>query len=339
MATLGLIARADDGGLGTQTFEAWRHLRPDLTVVVDMGRDHRGRFRRDRYPGAHVAPHPLDTLTIRRLQQCDVVFTVEVPYRDDLHDFLRSSGTRLAVQLNPELLHPWLSADIWMNPTSWNPCRAVPSGAVELPVPVALDRLPFRRRDAVRTILHVPAPAMADRNGTESVIDAIPHIRSAVRLIMHGGASGSLDDSQVRRIMNHVRGTDVTVEFTSHCDEYWQVYRDDVDALLLPRRYGGLCLPLQEAAACGIVPIMLDIPPQHAWLPPHCRVPALSHVDVRMAGGRVPVYTVDSRTLAAAVDDIVSSPAVGLLSEAVHDWAGARSWERLLPRYRDALGL
>jgi hypothetical protein len=37
---------------------------------------------------------------------------------------------------------------------------------------------------------------------------------------------------------------------TDERTDYWAVY-DDVSLLLLPRRYGGLCLPMQEAAACG----------------------------------------------------------------------------------------
>jgi hypothetical protein len=54
---LGLLARAEDRGLGVLSWETARHLHPDRTLVVDMGPLARGfPMHLDRYPGATVVP-------------------------------------------------------------------------------------------------------------------------------------------------------------------------------------------------------------------------------------------------------------------------------------------
>jgi glycosyltransferase involved in cell wall biosynthesis len=55
---LGLIVRMDNRGLGVQSWELYRHLRPDKTLAIEMGmwspyvRNHPERF-----PDARIAPY------------------------------------------------------------------------------------------------------------------------------------------------------------------------------------------------------------------------------------------------------------------------------------------
>ena len=52
-------ARADDRGLGRLTHDFHTHMRPDRTLVVDMGPHARGFTQHfDRYPTATVVPPP-----------------------------------------------------------------------------------------------------------------------------------------------------------------------------------------------------------------------------------------------------------------------------------------
>ena len=49
-------------------------------------------------------------------------------------------------------------------------------------------------------------------------------------------------------------------------DDQWRLYAD-FDALIMPRRYGGLCLPLNEALTGGLPVIMSHTSPNDAVLP------------------------------------------------------------------------
>ncbi len=108
---------------------------------------------------------------------------------------------------------------------------------------------------------------------------------------------------------------------------YWETYPDDIDLLVLPRRYGGLSLPVQECAALGVPALMLQTDPyaQEAFV--HA-IPSTGSSPGNMKGGQVPVHTADPRALAAAIDILVAHPeqhqAASLEAGA---WAETHSWD------------
>ena len=118
---LGMIVRADDGGIGNQTHEIWRHLNPDVTVAVDFSRLSDAMPQHyDRYPDAtwttwRGVGFPFDNkAAFRALETCDVVFSVETFY--DMR--LASTKTPLVLYVNPELFRGYGSATYWA-PTPW----------------------------------------------------------------------------------------------------------------------------------------------------------------------------------------------------------------------------
>jgi len=120
--------------------------------------------------------------------------------------------------------------------------------------------------------------------------------------------------------------------------DYWRAY-DGMDALVLPRRYGGLCLPVQEAMAAGLAVVMTDCPPNPTmW--PVLPVRARAKGELGTPSGPVKMWEADERLLGAQLDALAADR--GALHEAQaasRAWAVAHSWEALLPMYREELAL
>lgn len=323
--TLGLIARADDGGLGAQTLEAWRHLQPAKTLIVLTDHESRGRAHPERFNTGEVRTTPW--MPTRRdlvwlFDGIRTLYSAETFY--GAHAAAQRAGIRTVLHANPEM-HAGDAPDVTLAATGWR-LDLLHEPRV-LPFPVARDRLPFRRRTHATTLYHVTSNAMRDRNGTQLLLAALDHITSPCRLLIRGGTPQT------------VRHGHVDVEWLGHYDgPYWQAWPDDADVLVLPRRFGGLCLPMQEAASLGMPVVTLDIDPQHDWFPD--LVPATVSETARMKGGRVDVADADPRDLATRINQLLANPTlVAELSDHSNRWAGTISWDRLLPQYQEILAV
>ena len=108
-------------------------------------------------------------------------------------------------------------------------------------------------------------------------------------------------------------------------------------ALVLPRRYGGLSLPVNEAAGAGLALVMTDTSPNPATWP-------IERVDVerwtRQAcpAGTVPSAVPSVRSLAAAMDRLAGDhEQMDRARERSRTWAIEHSWEVLRPTVTAAL--
>lgn len=334
---LGLMARADGGGLAAMTREFHRHLAPDKTLVIDLGDRGRGPIHPGWYPGAVVnrgMDHLLTPETIAEfLDELDVVYSAETFYRDDFCLHASIAGVATVLHAMPEL---WRLSDVLpgliLAPTPWA-IDQLPVGTEVLNVPVATDRVVFRQRTKAETFLHIAGPAMLDRDGTQLLLYALPHVRNRCRVVLR---ASPITLARLGQIPGRIGQVSVEIVVSGQ-EHYWEGYATG-DVLIAPRRYGGLCLPMQEAAATGMPIVSLDLSPQNAWLPPESLIPAWVARKARMAGGTFAVHDADARKLAARIDHLIEHPAeverLSLLSGA---HAQSISWERLLPHYQTVL--
>lgn len=323
---LGLIARADDGGLGSLTQEFARHLKVERALVVDLGHKSRGVTRYERIEAVvedvRSTGHPIADEEIEWLvKDLDVVYTAETPYSPNLFAIAKEHGCRVVLHAMPELLKDKdKDCEVWL-PTDWHADQINHSRII--PVPVALDRFVYKQRGYISTMLHIAGEAMLDRNGTDLLMQALPLVRTSLKLIMAGS-------QMPRRVYGNV-----LVESRPPVKNYWENYTEDIDLLVMPRRYGGLCLPVQEAAACGIPTLMLDLPPQHDW--PVLKIAAQSHARARMAGGTFDVYSTSPEVLAQAIDLACSPKNIFDVSEAARSWAVGLAWPFWIDIYKKSL--
>lgn len=328
---LGMIARADRGGLSAVTYEVWRHLKPAKVLLMDLGLAARGgatdlsRFDAD-WCEVTVTSHKRGSFEIDRfIESLDALYSAETVYEDRIYSVARGFRCATALHVMPELFGAVdrMATDLWL-PTSWEVDRIHPR-AISMPMPVALDVWPYRRRKKLDTMFTTTGEAMLDRNGWEIIKASLPLIGTPVRLLWRGGLEG---DTKPYTVGN------VTVQWLPPVERYEDVIPDEADLLLMPRRYGGLCLPVQEAAARGIPSVMTDLSPQSGW--PVFKIPATEQRKIKMKGGMFPVYEFAPYLLARLIERLVDTPAeMDAGSLAAREWAEKLSWDEQLPKWTE----
>jgi glycosyltransferase involved in cell wall biosynthesis len=307
---LGLIARADNSGLGIQCWEFARHMNPDRVLVIDVGHlyDETAHCNKrtflDRYPGAlvHTGWTPHRHLLNQFCAGLDVIFTAETTYSPELVTAAHHCGARVVVQYNYEFLahqlYNYPQPDVFAAPSQWNWDTLEVPNRTHLPVPIATDRFAPREsnRDGKRHFLHIVGrPATHDRNGTPDLLAALPHVTADIQLTLT-----CQDVAYLAQLDHHdiPENVELVVE-TGDVNNYWDLYRGDV--MIMPRRFGGLCLPAQEALGAGMPVVMPDVDPNNRWLPQEWLVPATRR-DQFAAVTPIDVYHSNPRALAAIID-------------------------------------
>jgi glycosyltransferase involved in cell wall biosynthesis len=331
---LGLIARSDPRGLGHQTRAVHDNLEPDRTLVVAMGELGRGYPTNPSwYPDATTLPfdgHRLPELATRAwLDGLDVVYTAETPYDHRLPTWCAQHDVALVVHVNPEFDH-WTTDHTKARPsTFWSATTwrhdLLPAGTRVVPMPTA-PHPRARVRDGSSGLLHIVGRrALADRNGTAIVFASWRHQRTRARWTIT--AQDQLAHARPPR--------SIDLQVHGPLEDPDGLY-DLGDVLVLPRRYGGLCLPALEAMAAGIPVVMPKVSPNPDW--PIIPIGARRGKVVRTAAGQIPTVDVAPRELAHLVDYLAGTPAeVASASRAALAWAQEHTWEALRPLWLDEL--
>jgi glycosyltransferase involved in cell wall biosynthesis len=282
-------ARMDNSGLGMQTWEFYRNMRPAKTVVVDISVLERLPKRvmkqyPERYTDSSIGevfiiegvPNGYD---IRRfLEGLDVVFIAESAYNFNFYSIAREMGVKTAVQYNYEFFD-WSEGSIWANnppdlfiaPSTWHyddvSARAEQLGAKHIYLHCPVNRNVIKRRniDTAVSFVHIAGrPADHDRNGTYTFLEAITMSNGDLRGVVY---------TQDQELANTIKHEYPSIEVKVNVKDYTDIYKKG-SVLVLPRRYGGNCLPMNEALAAGMPVIMSKLSPQIDFLPERWLLPA-----------------------------------------------------------------
>jgi len=336
MRGLGLVARADDRGLGHICWDFATHMDPERVLVVrEPGSERRGfRPHLDRYPGGTVVTCVEGALPEEEVRAwlagLAVVYGAETWYDRRFGGWAEDARVATVLHAMPEFYRAEMaSTQVWA-PTPWR-LDLLPPGAPVIPVPVAASPLAPRSTDPEGRLrfLHVAGHrAAGDRNGTQALSQVVKRLEpwsSSVRI-----------EGQDRRLapVARRRGMDVQVRLGGRVDR-WAMY-DDADVLVMPRRYGGLCLPVQEAMAAGVAVVMTDWPPNDWW--PTLRCEAEGGPSMMTPGGMVATCLPNLESLATTMRGLVRCPeAVADLQQQSLAWAAGHSWTVWRPMYEQHL--
>jgi glycosyltransferase involved in cell wall biosynthesis len=343
---LGLIARADWSGLGIQTWEFHQHMHPDKTLVMDLG--HLYNSHEDCNKWTDLSRYPDPDIVIRGwdvdpsstrlfLDGLDAVYSAETFYGWDLVNKATASGVRTYLHVNPEfcqhLVEPQLPKPTrFLTGTPWMFDR-LPEPKQILPFPVAPERFPARRKNVpAKNFLHIIGrPAAYDRNGTRELMRAVPHITANITIRLC-----CLNGNYLKDIYTAMQGAcpnnvDLIFDNTTPAN-YWELY-DDADVLIMPRRWGGMSLPIQEAMGAGM-PVILaahDVYSAHARQDWVVASQPNSHFHART---QIDIHAVNPQALAAKIDLFAQSEQLVVDSyAAARSWADRHSWQALKPTY------
>lgn len=325
----GLIARSEtDRGIGIQTYAMYQNLKPDKTlVVVDLKSGFKSHP--ENYPGSTTVSlkhgplkNRLDEATVRDWWQgLDVVITVETLYDWDIVAWAKADNVRTVVHGNPEF---WLDTnpqpDQWIWPTTWR-LQHIPEGPV---VPVPAPDVPFTAAPAelspyVRGVHIVGNGAMGDRNGTTCVALAAPKVRAAFRMSVYTQANVGIGGVIMKQPV----------------EDRWMMYMGH-HVLVLPRRYGGLCLPAIEAMSCGLAVVMSDCSPNHTW--PIIPIDGDIGRTLKMQTGPVETFDPYPNYLTNILRRLAGNRVeLAEAQERSREWASTNRWEHHAQTYYDVM--
>jgi hypothetical protein len=313
---LGIIARCDNTGLGNQTRELVKMLNPDKILLIDSYSFNNNKQYPQWYDGYNVIkttrgmPRTKEILAF--LDEVDVVISCETFYHLDFVDIARKRNIKTILQYNYELfgnlVHPeWPLPDILLSPSSWNidvvkekfgsKCKVY-----HLPPPTDTSLFNTARENNLskthKRILHIAGKKAAkDRNGTNTVVEMLKYSSADYELVI--ATQTPLDfitkDSRLKINKDNVRNRE---------DLY-----NGYDAMVLPRRYAGLCLPMNEALISGLPVFMTDISPNNQILP-HNWLVGSNKIGEFKTKLMVDIYEADATKLGKTIDNYINSNSI-----------------------------
>ena len=326
---IGTLGYRTKTGLGYQVLSYTKHLPIERVLVVDLS-VHNGLPLTDWYPGAQtVKGYPTNRDLVEFLSGLDIVLLAETPLNYELYSLARERGVKTVTVHNYEFFDHFVNPeyplpDMFISPSMWH-FEDIERFCIERGIahkylhhPVDRQDFPFRQRTNT-TPFHIAGKHAAyDRNGTFDYLAAFPQGRVT---------------TQGEQFANTLRGLYRLSKIYTNIEDPNYMYSMG-DILVFPRRYGGNCLPLNEALSCGVPVIMPDISPNNNFLPKHWLVPAIKTGEFTPRT-KIDIYSVNPDDLRAKVEDLKAN--IAGESKLADEIAQSISWEVLKPKYLETL--
>ena len=307
---LGIIARSDNTGLGNQTRELVNMLSPDKILLIDSTPFNKNKQHPEwyeKYSCIKSNGFPSVQQVKMFLGDVDVVLSCETFYDQNFIRFANKKNVKTILQYNYELFghlsNPNLPLPtVLLSPSIWQIDQIKKmfgnQTKIEYLPPPTNEELFNKVKEnnlskSHNKILHIAGKRAAkDRNGTDTVIDMLKHSKADYELIIRsqGEIETNIKDSRLKIEINNI-------------DNRENMY-DGFDAMVLPRRYAGLCLPMNEALLSALPVFMTNISPNNFILPQEWLVKSDSIGTIRTKV-RLELFEADSKVLAKTIDDYV----------------------------------
>ena len=308
---LGIIARSDNTGLGNQTKELVDMLNPSKILLINSFSFNKNKQHPEwyeKYNCQHVRGFPKPSDIQAFLKGLDVVLSCETFYNKDFVTYARKKNVKTILQYNYEFLDnlqkPDLALpDVLLAPSLWG-FGAVTEAfgdkakVIHLPPPTTQSIFQKAKEENLnkdhRKILHIAGKAAhMDRNGTNTVIEMLKYSKEDYEIVVK---SQSILDINTK---------DLRLTIDTESPENREDLYSGFDAMILPRRYAGLCLPMNESLMSALPVFMTDISPNYNVLPKNWLVES-KKINQFKARTEIDVYEANPEELAKLVDRYIS---------------------------------
>jgi hypothetical protein len=340
---LGIIARSDNTGLGNQTRELVKMLNPDKILLIDSSYFNNNQQHPEWYS-------EYNCITTKRgmaskeevyefLHNIDVVISCEIFYNQSFISMAKKRKVKTILQYNYEFLDNLANSDlalpdVLVAPSLWNFEDVVEkfgdkTSVVHLPPPTSVQLFKNARdinlSQTHKRILHIGGKAaVKDRNGTSTVVEMLKYSKADYELVIKSQTPLDIECKDSR----------LTID-TSSPDTRESLY-EGYDAMVLPRRYAGLCLPMNEALLSSLPVFMTNISPNNLILP--SKWLADSHkIDRLMTRTMLDVYDANPEILASLIDNYYDSDIVTSKNQAFEIGFNNFSVDALEEEYQNLL--
>ena len=288
---VGSVGYATDQGLGILLKEFYDHgvVTDVIQVLHKSFVNHSGWYNDD----APVLGGGTTTEDVRRwLKEIDVMFFFETPFAEWILDLCDEVGVKKMIMPMYECTpRKWMNRmDYVINPSLLDQ-NYYPEG-VFVPVPVH-SGTEWRERTTAEVFVHNAGNGgLNGRNGTEELLDAIPHVTSPAKFIIRSQRQISHPSIDNPRVKYHYGTVDRS--------ELWA----EGDVFVFPEKFNGLSLPAQEAYASGMAICCNDRFPLNTWLEPKYMIPVSSVYQELLLGNNITVSESSPEDIARTIDGI-----------------------------------
>lgn len=204
--------------------------------------------------------------------------------------------------------------------------------SVYIPVPAPNDVEWSLRENANVFVHNVGHGGIFSRNGTVEIVQALPQIKSDIKLIIR------IQPDANRELLNLVDGIDdPRVEVVKDQIPFEELWKTG-DVFLFPEKFNGLSLPLQEAFAAGMLVMAGDRHPINKWLPHDPLIPVSGYfkTDLPWIGIKINNAILRPQDIAETIDKWAGKP-IERWSRLGGIWAGNNRGDLLKPQYDEVL--
>lgn len=309
---LGIIARSDNTGLGNQTRELVNMLNPSKILLIDSTPFNKNKQHPEWYQNYNcIKSNGFPSLQQIKmfLKDIDVVLSCETFYDQNFVRYANKYGVKTILQYNYELFghlsNPNLPLPtVLLAPSKWNidvinDMFGNKTKLIYLPPPTDPELFKnVKENNMTKThnrILHIGGKkASKDRNGTDTVMQMLKYSKADYELVIRSQSDVELliKDSRLK----------IEIGNPENREEMYNGF----DAMILPRRYAGLCLPMNEALLSGLPVFMTNISPNHFILPQEWLVRSESVGTIRTKV-RMDLFEADLKELGETIDSYVNT--------------------------------
>ena len=322
---VGTINYASYTGLGVLVKEFWDNeiLNDILVIKHPWNPSHHEKW----YPTAGVVDFQNPSLSIieNYIKQLDVLFLFETGFFPEVLSLAKKYKVKTILMPMYEWSPFPQDVDLYIAPSqldydyykSMYPNKQV----ILLPVP-ANSQVKWKLKEKAYTFTHNAGNGSShDRNGTQKLIEALPFIKSPIKLKIKAQPKVQLPNIQ-----------DPRVEIINKHLPFHQLW-EETDVFIFVERFNGLSLPLQEAHASGCLVIAGDRYPINTWLPTKPLVSPKEEEQLQLQD-QIPFLAsiYDPVDIAEKIDSFYGKD-ITKYSLAGKAWAQGNSWGVLKPRY------
>lgn len=325
----GLIARSDNGGLGTLSWEFYKNLPFDKTIVVYSGRkEYEWKFP-DAIWSLNLPNNDLEAFC----RDLDLIVTFETPYNWNLFELSKQYKFKTILIPNYEWTTPdFIQPSLLICPTLLD-YQEMPEPKIYLPIPINRDILPFKlRKKAEIFLFNAGRGGVNSRNQAAQVLRSIPLVKSQVKFIIHYQSQLRATTPEVQNEFIKLEQDPRVILWEGDIPYYQNLYMCG-DILIHPQKYGSLSLPMLEASSCGMPVIAMDKFPENTFLSRELLVEP-SNTTTSVIQRYVTNYNITPEALASKIDEIIMTD-ITQYSIKADKIANKWSWTNLKPLYLD----
>lgn len=315
----GLVAYSTKTGLGYQTRLLYKLLKPTKVLIYDLSRYNGMELDHSWCTVSHRITNGFPNIKDLNwfLDGIDKVFVCESPLDYNLFWMARDRGIRSIQQYNYEFFdyfrNPLLTKpDVLASPSMWginHVKRVTGITPVLLPLPIEGGET-CQLHYQTGTITHIAGrPTFEDRNGTLDFLNFVEQYQNDYLYKLY--YQSPTDErskkyfkplhKKIVQLTKKVKNLKVFKDVENNKEMYKKT-----DLLLLPRRYGGLCLPMLEALENNIPVCMPNISPNYSILPHNWLFESELYKEIDIAT-KIAVYKSKPEDIKKTIDQVFST--------------------------------